>query len=268
VWEALRSLPGLRPGKGGAREAPPVRPVPDAYVNAVKPHVSGQVWALIQLQLLTGARAGELVAMRPFDIETSHDVWTYTPAHHKTAHHGHTRTINIGRAPKRSSGRTSPAGRLTTSCSPRRRRRQDGCPTDTPRGRHRRRAGTCRRATAELFPRSSRASAMTWRATAVPSLVLATVHSRPPEPIARRQDETGEQWKRRLTPAERADLDRWRRDHRWHPHQLRHCAGTMIRRAFGLEYSQVVLGHRSMDTTAVYAEADQTKAQDVIRWSG
>ena len=34
------------------------------HIDAIKPFVSRQVWALVQLQLLTGARAGELVGMR------------------------------------------------------------------------------------------------------------------------------------------------------------------------------------------------------------
>jgi len=45
---------------------------------------------------LTAARAGEIVAMRPCDIDMSGRVWTCQPAEHKTVHHGHTRTIYIG----------------------------------------------------------------------------------------------------------------------------------------------------------------------------
>jgi hypothetical protein len=36
------------------------------------------------------------VKMRPVDIDVSGSVWKYTPPHHKTAHHGHKRTIYIG----------------------------------------------------------------------------------------------------------------------------------------------------------------------------
>jgi integrase len=44
--------------------------------------VSRQVWALIQLQLLTGARAGELVGMRPIDLDTSGRIWMFSPQEH------------------------------------------------------------------------------------------------------------------------------------------------------------------------------------------
>jgi len=47
---------------------------------------------------------------------------------------------------------------------------------------------------------------------------------------------------------------------RWHPHQLRHNAGTNIRKEFGLEAAQVMLGHSEIDTTQIYAEVNQGKA--------
>ena len=34
--------------------------------------------------------------MRPCDLDTSGDVWWYTPRSHKTEHHGHQRVIALG----------------------------------------------------------------------------------------------------------------------------------------------------------------------------
>ena len=68
--------------------------------------------------------------------------------------------------------------------------------------------------------------------------------------------------------AEKAELATWRRQHSWHPHQLRHNAGTHIRREFGIEAARLMLGHRSLDVTEVYAEADHQKVQDVVRKIG
>ena len=68
----------------------------DAQIDAIHEHVSRQVWALVQLQLLTAARPGELVILRAIDIDASQPVWTYTPMEHKTTHHGHRRMIYIG----------------------------------------------------------------------------------------------------------------------------------------------------------------------------
>jgi site-specific recombinase XerC len=51
----------------------------------------------------------------------------------------------------------------------------------------------------------------------------------------------------------------------WHPNQLRHTAATMIRRDYGLEAAQVILGHSKADVTQIYAERDAAKAIEVIR---
>jgi integrase len=52
---------------------------------------------MVRLQLLTGARPGEICAMRPTNVTRGIDgVWTYRPASHKTEHHGRERRIFIG----------------------------------------------------------------------------------------------------------------------------------------------------------------------------
>ena len=52
------------------------------------------------------------------------------------------------------------------------------------------------------------------------------------------------------------------------PNQLRHRFGTEIRKAFGLEASQVLLGHAKADVTQVYAERDVAKAVAVAAQVG
>jgi integrase len=65
------------------------------------------------------------------------------------------------------------------------------------------------------------------------------------------------------------DLKAWRRSHRWHPHQLRHNAATLLRREFGLEAAQLTLGHASAQITdAVYAERDRAKVIEIMRKIG
>jgi len=51
---------------------------------------------MVQVQRYTGARPGEVCVMRTVDIDRSEEVWIYSPAAHKTAHHGHGRSIFIG----------------------------------------------------------------------------------------------------------------------------------------------------------------------------
>jgi integrase len=96
VHHALQAVAGLRLGKCAAREIEPVRPVPEAFVDATLDHVSPQVKAMIELQLLTGMRPGEVCSMRTGEIDTTGKLWTYKPATHKTPHRGHERTIYLG----------------------------------------------------------------------------------------------------------------------------------------------------------------------------
>ena len=54
----------------------------------------------------------------------------------------------------------------------------------------------------------------------------------------------------------------------WAPNRLRHARATEIRRSYGLEAAQVVLGHSSANVTQVYAERDLARAIDVARETG
>jgi integrase len=72
-----------------------IRPVAEHVVEATLPHVRPQVAAMVRLQLLTGMRPGEVVAMRGCDLEMREKVWLYRPGSdqgphgkHKTAYRG------------------------------------------------------------------------------------------------------------------------------------------------------------------------------------
>ncbi|MGE3819242.1 MAG: recombinase XerD, partial [Isosphaeraceae bacterium] len=96
VYQALKTVDGLRRGRSEARETEPVKPVPEAFVDAIRPHVSGQVWAMIELQRLSAMRPNEVVAMRSGDLDTSGAVWAYRPASHKMEHKDRDRVIHLG----------------------------------------------------------------------------------------------------------------------------------------------------------------------------
>lgn len=49
------------------------------------------------------------------------------------------------------------------------------------------------------------------------------------------------------------------------PNRLRHATATEIRREFGLEETQVMLGNAKADVTQVYAERDLAKGVEVAR---
>src|SRR6266404_1073116 len=94
TYHGVQAVAGLRKGRSLASETQPVRPVADEHVEAVLPFVSRAVRAMIQVQLLSGSRPGEMVIMRPCDIDQRKDTtWIYRPESHKTEHHGITRVI-------------------------------------------------------------------------------------------------------------------------------------------------------------------------------
>ena len=50
---------------------------------------------MVRFQRATGCRPGEVCIVRPCDVDTTGDVWSYRPQSHKTEHHGRQRVILI-----------------------------------------------------------------------------------------------------------------------------------------------------------------------------
>ena len=96
VYRALAAVNGLEKGRTSAREMDAVKPVPEAHVEAVLPFVLPPVAAMIRLQLLTGARPGEVCALRGCDLDVTGPIWLYRPSSHKTKHRGKDRVRPAG----------------------------------------------------------------------------------------------------------------------------------------------------------------------------
>jgi len=263
VLHALQAMPGLRKGRSDAYEPQAIKPVSMKMVKAVEPFVSRQVWAMIQLQLYTGARAGEITQMRPCDIDKSGEVWVYRPSSHKTAHHGFDRKIFIGpraqkvlapfllRDPKSYCFCPAQAMEEWRQAAFKNRTTPLSCGNV---------AGSNRKDSPKWTP-GERYKTDTYRC----AIARACDRAFPPQgPMARREDESKAQWRKRLTKRQKAQLQAWRKAHRWHPHQLRHNAATELRKQFGLEAARIILGHRSAAITEVYAEKDEQEAMDAI----
>jgi integrase len=114
VYEALRSVNGLRAGKTEARETRQIKPTPLEQVETTLPCMPCVVQAMARFQFLTGCRPDEVCRLRPIDLDRhSASCWVYRPgsdqgAHgqHKTAHHRHDRLILIGPALRKCCNRT------------------------------------------------------------------------------------------------------------------------------------------------------------------
>ena len=96
VHQALATIPGLKKGKSSARETAPVLPVEISIVEATLAHAPKMIQDMVQLQLLTGCRPGEVCSMKPEEIDRTGHVWRYVPDSHKTEHRGRQRVILIG----------------------------------------------------------------------------------------------------------------------------------------------------------------------------
>lgn len=120
VHLALATVAGLQKGRTKVREPEPVEPVREADARAVLPFVRPPVAAMIELQLLTGMRPGEVCAIMPCDIDTTGDVWVYRPGQHKNKHKGKGRAVAIGPRGRAVLARFAPADPEDYYFSPRR----------------------------------------------------------------------------------------------------------------------------------------------------
>jgi integrase len=97
--EVLTRLESVEPLLAGRTKAPDHAPrtaVPQEKIDAVKAEVGPLVRDLIDLQLLTGARSGELLVLTTRMIDRTGEVWNAKIVDHKTVHHGHARTLHFG----------------------------------------------------------------------------------------------------------------------------------------------------------------------------
>ena len=94
--QKLQAVAPLLSGRTTAQDNPARQPATVEQVEAVRPLVSPLVRDLIDVQRLTGSRAGELLSLTPAKIDTTGKVWLFHVEGHKTEHHGHSRTIAIG----------------------------------------------------------------------------------------------------------------------------------------------------------------------------
>jgi len=96
VLTGLGALQQLKRGRTSASETAPVEPVHESHIEAVRRVVRPVVAAILDLQLLTAMRPGEVTTMRGCDIEWAGTFATYQPLSHKSAWRGKARSIELG----------------------------------------------------------------------------------------------------------------------------------------------------------------------------
>jgi len=264
VFHALQAVAPLRRGRCGVREGISVKPVPEQYIDAVMPFLPPTVQAMIRVQQFTGMRPGELVIMKTRDLDTTGKVWVYQPESHKTDHLGHERQIYLGERAQQHLQPFLCKDMDAFIFSPRIAMEERWSDRSTHRTRPNLKRKTQRRMRHRYTP-----------ATYLRAIYYACDQAFPaPAPLDRKKDDKGrfespKEWEGRLKKEKLTDrLRQWQKEHRWHPHQLRHNAATYLRKQFGLEAARVVLGHRSAAVTEIYAEMDKMKAAEIMEKVG
>lgn len=234
VYASLRTVQALKQGRCKAKESVPVSPVDQEVVDNTLPHLGAVAQAMVQLQLLSGARPGEITKLRPCDVSFGVDgVWCYRPNGHKTAHRGKDRRIFFG-------PRCQEILRPFLNRAP-----ESYC--FSPREANQRRWAE-QHAKRVTPPNQGNRPGSSYEAN-------------PKRPPGHRY--TKDSYARTVARAcRKAGVDPWT------PNQLRHSRATTLRKMYGVESAAVVLGHSDPNTTLIYAEADYEKAKDIMRSVG
>lgn len=245
VWHALQALQPLEAGRPlevgtdefiTPRVSEPVGPAPEAHVFAVADACPPTIAAMIMFQYWTGARPGETCRIRATELDVSGPVWLFSPSLHKTAHRKKIRTILVG-----------PRAQLVIA--PFMTRTIGGFifrPCDAWDERQAQRV-------AKYAPKAA-GDYRSW----------ASYQARSEEKIGR----GGECWNPKAYAKAIMRVCDDLNIPRWSPNQLRHNAATRIRKAYGLDVAQVVLGHSKADVTQIYADIDREKAVRAMEAAG
>ncbi|MBU6174490.1 MAG: tyrosine-type recombinase/integrase [Planctomycetes bacterium] len=227
-WQSLKSVEPLRIGQTVAPETEPVVPANLDHVRATAKHLPPQLRAVIRIQVATGARPSEILNMRGCEIDRSGSEWVYRPALHKNAKRGKTRFIPL--------------------------------------------IGDARDAVIEYLNRDpnsylfSPKEAVAWHNAQKRAARKSKV-----QPSQRdRSNPNAEK-----LPRDRFDVHSYRRAidrackkagvPTWHPYQLRHLAGTLVRDVLGPEAAQALLGHSNIRMTEHYAKLSERKAIEAAK---
>jgi integrase len=230
----LRAVAPLRASRDGVKPARKVRPAPEEHIRAILPHLNPTVRAMVELQALTGMRPGEVWRMTTGQIDRSGDPWVYSPAKHKTEGRGKARDIPLGPRAQEALGPWLKADPDAVLFSPREAAERHYEATrrpDRPPGRSRKAGGPKKRKKSRARPQHETYNKNSYAQAITRGCGRAGI------PV-------------------------------FTPNQVRHTYATRIRREYGLEAAQVLLGHSKADVTQVYAERDLALASKIAQEVG
>jgi len=261
LYDNLTTIVHLHKGASlhGATEPRKVGPVPVAHVRATEEFLTPTLKAMVSIHLLTGMRSTEVCCLKPCYIDRSNkDAWIYNVPDeaNKNAHREgdeHKRRIPLVgkvqeiltpfllRAPDAYCF-TPEQSEKERNVERRKNRKTLGVdgqvwPSHLARYNLKRRG----RMFAERYNKGSYRLAIR-RATNKANKAL--------ERKMKKDKATAEQIAKAMMP-------------NWHPHQLRHTAATLVRKALGsagLDAARALLGQKDLAVAEIYAEVDQSLA--------
>ncbi|MCE3018976.1 MAG: tyrosine-type recombinase/integrase [Pirellula sp.] len=226
-------LAPLKAGRTKAPETKKITCVSRGIVDATKKQMTQVLRDMVTLQELTGCRPCEVCAITPSMVDRTSEVWTITLAKHKTAYLGKDRTIYLGPQAQAVLRPYLLRGTDEPCFSPQESEKQ------RQEARH---AARVTPLSCGNVPGSNR----TRRPSTTPGVAF-----------------TAGTYARSIRNAcLRAKVEPWA------PNRLRHNAATQIRKQFGLDGAQVILGHSDIGITQTYAEVDIAKAVNIARQVG
>ncbi len=233
AYQTLLTVDGLRKGRNSdLKETKRVKPVAMATVEKTLPYLQPELVAVVRLQLLTGARPDEITIIRPCDLNLEHELWEYRPAQHKTQW----REGNDDKIILMGAQAQAVLAPFLQQC---------GSPADY--------VFSPQRVVAHIN-KAKRGSGRYIKRNYIPT----------PRPIGRATKHyTDESYRRAVIRAcDRAGIERWT------PNQLRHTRATEVANRFGVDAASLMLRHKNIETTLIYAERNEKKYRDVVTQTG
>jgi integrase len=233
VHQGLKCVAPLKAGRCSCREVESVKPVDDATIEKTLPLLSAVVADMVRLQAIIGCRPGELCQLKRGMIETTGSVWVIALEHHKTAWRGHARKIFVG-----------PKGQAILK--PYLNRNPEAfCFSPTESVEQRLQIRASQRTTA-LSCGNRRGSN----------------RQQDPKRKAGLSFTTGSYGRAIAYACKKAGIPVWS------PNQLRHAVATRLRDTEGIESASLILGHRHLSTSEIYAEKSERKALEIAQKHG
>jgi integrase len=233
VHQALKCVAPLKAGRCSCRETDRVLPVAESVIEKTIPHLSPVVADMVRLQSLIGCRPGEICRLKPSMVDTSGSVWIVALDHHKTAWRGHDRRIYIG--PKAQAILKPYLDRA----------KDEFCFSPAESVEQRLQARSLKRITAMSCGN-----------------VRGSNRKQAPKRKPGASFTTGSYGRAIDYACKKANLPVWS------PNQLRHAAATKLRDIEGIESASLILGHKHLAVTQVYAEKSERKALEIAAKHG